>query len=111
MHSTSISEKNKYKLKNITIHDEYSNAKPYRDQHGLQLSNGYYFDIAIAELESPVKNVEPASLYTGNSELNQRAIMAGYGYVEKSNDYAKEETLYVERKTGGENMIDSIGLF
>jgi hypothetical protein len=100
-----------YKIKSIKVHEQYANAKPYRDEYGLQLSEGFKYDIAIAELEKPILNIKPAQLFEGNNELNQRAIMAGYRYIEKSSDFTKSRPLHFQRKTGGENMIDSIGHF
>ena len=101
----------KYKLKKIIIHEKYLNAVPYRDENGLQLAEGHNYDIAIAELESPILSVKPAELFMGDNELNKRAIKAGYGYIEKSSDFTKARTYYISRKTGGENMIASISAF
>jgi hypothetical protein len=37
------------------------------------------YDIGLVHLSKPVKNVTPASIYTGTAELNQVDTMVGYG--------------------------------
>lgn len=102
-----------YQLKTIIIHDRGKRGMTefIRDSFGRHPTEDYNFDIAIAELESKVEKIIPAVLNDQNDELGKRAIMAGYGEVERSNEYNSENTLHKRRKMGGENMIDSVGGF
>jgi hypothetical protein len=101
----------KYALSTIVMHETYKNAKPYHDENGVHASKDFDFDIAIAELETPVKGIPSPILHQGTDELHQRAIMAGYGDVERSHDYGRKVLRRRRRKIGGENIIDSIGGF
>lgn len=99
----------KYAIKKIQVHDTYKNAKPIRDSLGLHPSPGMDFDIAIAELETAVNTIIPATLYNDGNELNEKGLFVGYGAVAKSDDENKFFAFRRRQKFGGENMIDSIG--
>lgn len=99
----------KYTVKKIYVNDTYKNAKPIRDSLGIHPSLEMYFDIAIAELETPVNTIIPATLYNDSNELNEKGLFVGYGDVAKSDDVNKKITFRRRQKFGGENMIDSIG--
>lgn len=101
----------KYKLKSIHINETFQKSKPYRDQYGIHPSEEENFDMAIVELETEVAEIKPATLYEKNEELNKRAIMCGFGEVEKANEVNVSRTLHKRRKMAGENMIDSLGGF
>ncbi|MFZ4799270.1 MAG: hypothetical protein ACOYMA_17355 [Bacteroidia bacterium] len=100
-----------YKVRKINIYSEYFDAKIIRDEFGPHVTEGFYKDIAIAALETEVLNVKPAIIFEGNNELGKRAIISGFGEVEKASDYNSENTNYIRRKMAGENMIDSFGNF
>ena len=101
----------KYKLKNIHIHETYLKSKPYRDQFGIHPSEEENYDLAIAELITEVKEVQPAILNEDFQELNHRAILCGYGEVEKADEINTRLPFHKRRKMAGENMIDSLGGF
>ena len=101
----------KYKLKGFKIHDVYKNSKPYRDEYGIHPSEDYAFEVAVAELATEVKGIEPAILYEDKDELGKRAIMSGYGDVERADEYNAKRSKHKRRKMAGENMIDSFGGF
>lgn len=52
-------------------------------RHPTFIANGsnliFGFDIALAQLATPVTNVTPATIYRGSSELGQTATITGFG--------------------------------
>lgn len=101
----------KYKLKTIHIHETYLLSKPYRDQWGIHPSAEENFDLAIAELTTEVKDVRPAMINEAFDELHERAILCGYGEVEKADEINTRLTFHKRKKMAGENSIDSLGGF
>jgi secreted trypsin-like serine protease len=86
----------KVKVKNLWLHPHYLES----------LTKGFC-DIALLELEKPIKNIAPATLNTEFNELNSDVVGVGFGASGSAdrpdlvNDYNK--------KIAGENVIDSIG--
>lgn len=103
----------KYKTKRFVIHEAYLNAKPYRDEYGIHASEDEFKDLAIIELANPVDDIAPAVLCDTDNELNKRAVFAGFGEVERANEFTYDsidsKSLHKRRKMAGENMIDSLG--
>ncbi|MFI5222249.1 MAG: hypothetical protein ACHQK8_07990 [Bacteroidia bacterium] len=104
-----------YKLKNIHLNETYTNGRHDTDYLGdtsvHRNPDDDHFDLAIAELETKVKNVNPASFYKNDDELGKQAAFAGFGEVEVANEYKTDNSLHQRRKLAGENMIDSVGGF
>jgi hypothetical protein len=69
---------------------------------------GFGYDIALVRLSSPVVGINPATLYTGTSELGATLSMAGYGRtgVGSSNDPQNPGTF-----RAGTNVADVIASF
>ena len=95
-----------YSIKKIYVHEKY-NGNP----NFYSIDEGTFYDMAIAELTTTVEGIKPALLYEDFDELNKRAIISGFGEVEKANEYNVPDsvTLHKRRKMAGENMIDSVG--
>ena len=70
-----------------------------------------HYDIAIAELTTVVDNAKPAILNEDEDELGKRAIIAGFGEVERADEFNADSSIHERKKMGGENMVDSIGGF
>jgi secreted trypsin-like serine protease len=85
----------KIKVKKIFLHPNYT--KP--SAKGTS-------DIAVLELEQPVKKILPAKLNSSFDELNANVVGVGYG---ASGMADKPETItFLHKKIAGENVIDSL---
>lgn len=85
----------KYKVKNLTIHPSYLDS----------LTKGSC-DIALIELEQPLKTISSANLESAFDELNADVVGVGYG-ASGTADRPDLVDLY-SKKIAGENVIDSI---
>lgn len=85
-----------YQIVSVTIFPNYLDSS----------SNGSS-DLALIELDDTVTNIQIPKLCTNYNELHNKVIGVGYG---ASGDGSKAETVneWFE-KTGGENIIDSLG--
>jgi len=86
---------NSYSSAEIVMHPGYVNGSA---------QNG--FDLALVRLSSPVTNVTPASLYTGNGELGQVGTSVGFGQGGTGTTGATSST---GTKRAGTNVIDIDG--
>jgi len=86
----------KVKVKNLSLHPNYLGS----------LSEGSC-DIALLELEQPLKNITPAKVNAAFDELNSNVVGVGYGVSGPANrpDLVGSHN----KKIAGENVIDSIG--
>lgn len=90
-----IFEEQKLKVKSLILHPNYLDS----------LTKGSC-DIALIELEQPLKGVSPAKINTAFDEINYNVIGVGYGASGPAN---KPELIkaYI-KKIAGENVVDSI---
>jgi secreted trypsin-like serine protease len=86
----------KVKIKNVLLHPNYLDS----------LTKGSC-DIALLELEQPVKNITPAKLNISLDELNSNVVGVGYGASGPA-DRPDLVGIY-NKKIAGENVVDSIG--
>ncbi|NLN96717.1 MAG: trypsin-like serine protease [Bacteroidales bacterium] len=86
----------KVKVKNLWIHPYYLDS----------LTKGSC-DIALLEIEQPLKNITPAKLNYSSDELNSNVVGVGYGASGPA-DRPDLVGLY-NKKIAGENVVDSIG--
>ena len=86
----------KVKVKKLILHPNYLDS----------LTEGFC-DIALIELEQPLKSISPAKINTAFDELNYDVVGVGYGTYGTANkpDLISEST----KKIAGENVVDSIG--
>lgn len=85
-----------YTAKQIILDPQYS-----IDEYTLGI------DMALIELTQEIENIIPAKLYTGNKELNTKAVGVGYGASGIA--YPPDKITRSDKKVAGENMIDSLG--
>ncbi|MAX79954.1 MAG: hypothetical protein CL843_07245 [Crocinitomicaceae bacterium] len=83
-----------YKAKRVTLHPMYLD------------SNGNY-DIALVELQKPVKDIDFPKLNTAFNELNSKVVGVGFGAFCRANLPGELSSDHL--KIAGENIIDSIG--
>jgi len=75
--------------------------------HFLDSLTKRYCDIALIELEKPIKNIKPAKLNNVFNELNSNVVGVGFGV---SGTADKPELVGIHnKKIAGENVVDSIG--
>ena len=86
----------KVKVRNVWIHPNYLDS----------LTKGSC-DIAILELEKPIKEIVPAKLNNAFNELNSNVVGVGFGASGPADrpDLVKMHN----KKIAGENVVDSIG--
>lgn len=86
----------KVKVKNLWLHPHYLDSLPKG-----------YCDIALLELEQPIKNIKPAILNTLMDELNSNVVGVGFGASGPA-DRPNLVGIY-NKKIAGENVVDSLG--
>lgn len=86
----------KVKVKNLLLHPNYLDS----------LTKGSC-DMALLELEEPLKNITPAKVNTAFDELNSNVVGVGYGASGPAN--RPDLVSLQNKKIAGENVIDSIG--
>ena len=86
----------KVKVKNLWLHPHYLDSLPKG-----------YCDIALLELEQPIKNIKPAILNTLMDELNSDVVGVGFGASGPA-DRPDLVGIY-NKKIAGENVVDSLG--
>ena len=88
-----------YKTKRITKHPE---IKPNTEEPQW---DGW--DLALVELTEPVWDIKPATRYYGRKELGRTITKIGYGYI--GNGELGLSTPRIQKKLGGQNVVDAIG--
>lgn len=83
------------KAKRIVVHPRYLEYK----------SNDC--DIAIIELEKPLKEVSTTIITETTDELSKEVVIVGYGALRKGNEISGEAQAGL--KVAGKNIVDSIG--
>jgi len=86
----------KFKVKSILLHPYYLDS----------LTKGTC-DIALLELEKPIKNINPTKINTAFDELYSNVVGVGYGASGPAN--RPDLVDYNNKKIAGENVVDSIG--
>lgn len=86
----------KVKVKKLTLHPNYLDS----------LTKGSC-DIALIELEQPLKGISPAKLNDAFDELKSNVVGVGYGASGPADRPDLVDLLH--KKIAGENVIDSIG--
>ncbi|MBL7933006.1 MAG: trypsin-like serine protease [Bacteroidia bacterium] len=89
----------KHRVRKITMHPTY-----------LDTTSKGACDIAIIELEEPIKDMQAIPVNEKMNELGSSVVGVGYGVfgiADKPNDMGPEKS--VSKRIAGQNMIDSIG--
>lgn len=86
----------KIKVKNLTLHPLY-----------LDSIHKNLYDIAILELEQPLKSIMPAKYNISFDELNSNVVGVGYGASGPADEL--DSVSRYNKKIAGENVVDSIG--
>ena len=86
----------KVKVKNLWLHPNYLDS----------LTKGSC-DIALLELEQPLKKIKPARINNSLNELNSNVVGVGFGASGPAN--RPDLVDLFNKKIAGENVVDSIG--
>lgn len=88
-----------YRTKRVVKHPE---LKP-----GAEETQWEGCDMALVELEIPVKDIAPAKRYYGDKELGNTITKIGYGFIGNGKTGLAQPR--VQEKLGGQNVVDAIG--